>query len=392
MEKRSGRWGWVVIPILLLLCIAGVRYLIPSWLEKNGYYTDEAFPSADGKSFYIQRILEANKLSSTPPPKDYFIQFINFTSSSSQGSYITTIRFSSQNKEFYHDVKDNALLYIVSDSTTTGTGGSPRATFHKVESGKPEITKPIPAGEYILENPVNIIRIENHRDAYLYDPLTAQATKLCSFPFDYSEDDCSITTGNTPGTFILKKGIREKEPQFFLYTAQAGKLVDLRKAAGNLPVSQFVQFETFDDRIINLCAFSQTPVFYDSSTGKAVQDKIDSAVYQISPDGSAAVCGKLDKYLTLYKFAEGKSSELYTEIRPEYMLRKYFWFPAEGKIIVGFDIRPLQGSFISNEISVIDPASKAIKVISPPCPAVSWKKKPFFNLLLRFLPAQGKTP
>jgi hypothetical protein len=162
-------------------------------------------------------------------------------------------------------------------------------------------------------------------------------------------------------------------------------------AAGQ-PTGSFMQFETFDDRIINLFAFSETPLFYDTTNGKVTPEKIDSAVFQLSPEANSAVCGKLDKYLNLYDFAAHRSTEIYSEKRSDYLLRKYFWFPAERKIIISFDIRQIGNSFIGNEIIAIDPITKVTKTVSPPCPAISWKKKPILNQLLKFLPDRSKTP
>lgn len=373
---------------MLFLLIAGGIYYSYSIVEKIGYYSDEPYPTADGRGFFVMRIPDSDKLASHLPPAEIKVEFIYFPSLNSEGEKIGTVTVGYDNVEFYFGVKGGNLYYITSTAQKATKSGSLQSIsafqlkrkFNIIKSGG-QMRKSVdmPPGQYVLKNPVNILLIKNGKEIYNYDPLTDSRKLLCNLPEEYDPKAIKILPGNNPDSLIYLISSGGVGMNYYYFSRKTGKTVNLKEITGKHQVGAFVQFETFDDRIINLFPFSDTPLFFFTDNMKLVPEKIGTSVFKLSPDGSRIAFVTFHKKLFLYNFNTKQSRLLYKENRADHMIHKYFWLPSQDEIIVHLTIPTTKASVTADEIIAINPDTGKMRVDVKPCPAYRYGKSKYLQ-------------
>lgn len=373
---------------MLLILIAGGVYYSFSIVEKIGYYSDTPFPTADGRGFFVMRIPDSDKLASRLPPAEVKVEFIYFPSLNSDGEKIGTVTVGNDNVEFYFGVKSENLYYITSTAKKTIKSGTRQSIPVSQLKRKFNIIKPggqkmksvdMPPGQYILKNPVNILLIKNGKEVYNYDSLSGGKKFLCNLQEEYNPKRIKILPGNNPDNLIYLVSSGGVGMKYYYFSRKTGKTVNLKEIAGKHQMGAFVQFETFDDRIINLFPFSDTPLFLFTDKMKLVPEKIGTSVFKLSPDGSRIAFVSFQKKLYLYNFNTRQFRILYKENRADHMIHKYFWLPSQDEIIVHLTIPTSKPSVTADEIMAINPDTGKMRVVVKPCPAYRYGKSKYLQ-------------
>lgn len=396
MGKKYHKWI-LAGAALLLVFIAGFCAFFVSRVENYGYYNDEPFPSADGQSFYILRFLQPNKAPGNPADAFSKIKllFIDFNSTGSRGKDIAQVELNPMMADIKHAVKNRSLYLMLLQALPPADIDPAKAalpvsyTFQRYNSGGKKIEKKLPQGDFLIDNPANIMLIKGKRKVFNYNPETGEEKPLCQLPGDYSLRETAVITGNDPDSLIFHVEPPSGKSQNYYFNKKWGKMTDLRRFAGKLETGYMPLFVVYDDKILNLFPDSDTPLLLFADSRNLVPEQSPTGNFELSPDGKTLAYGVVRRdpnggqinEIFIYDLKAGQERMIYREKETGAFLHKLFWFPKENKIIAQFILPYANVPLNADKIVAIDPIKGSAKTVVPPCPAYQWGKNRIYRTI-----------
>jgi hypothetical protein len=402
----------LLIGLAALLCLLGAfSFLLHSVgnFRRDNDYAYEAKISSDNKSFYIKKTYDISEVLYSNNAENIKVEFQNFESSQSTGKTIAKVTM----KDIVEDCLSvsavkNGKLYYAYQSPVTNMNSKMEQEFRYYPGlGQPVVRK-YSLTAFRSLNPANFIFL--FKDGfYLYDPVTGTSKNLCNQPNVEKDAEnwvkkymptfkmnsakihtklIGIEPGNRTGNFwcayeVFMPGL-EKIVLCYYYDFKSGKLKNAFDITAQVSPLKFHRYETSDDRWILLV--DKRYLVLDVDNSAVIQSKVFSSCnffYHCPTQDLRYSAASSSGDISIIDEKTGSRRNVYKETRPDYSVRKVFWFPVENCLIAELSIttQTLSKPVYSSEIIAIDPFTGNIRQIVAPSPCYTQRNNEVFKTL-----------